>query len=66
MNQRATSAPYSPMMSSGSTVLRLLFDIFSIEPISTSSPVVMSVARRPLAPDSILTSAGVTKPPSLV
>ena len=48
MNQRATSAPYSPMMSSGSTVLRFDFDIFSIEPISTSSPVAVSVARRPL------------------
>ena len=43
MNQRATSAPYSPMMSSGSTVFRLDFDIFSIEPIFTSSPVAVSV-----------------------
>ena len=46
MNQRATSAPYSPMISSGSTVLRFDFDIFSIGPISTSSPVAISVARR--------------------
>ena len=52
------------MMSSGSTVLRFDFDIFSIGPIEMSSPVVSSVARRPLAPVSILTSAGVTKPPS--
>ncbi len=39
MNQRAVSAPKLPMMSSGSTVLRFDFDIFSIEPISTGSPV---------------------------
>ena len=63
MNQRATSAPYSPMMSSGSTVFRFDFDIFSIEPMFTSSPVAIRVARRPLAPVSIFTSAGVTQPP---
>ena len=60
MNQRATSAPYSPMMSSGSTVFRFDFDIFSIEPIFTSSPVAISVAWRPVASLSIFTSAGVT------
>ena len=48
------------MMSSGSTVLRFDFDIFSIAPIVTSSPVSIRVARRPLAPVSIFTSAGVT------
>ena len=48
------------MMSSGSTVLRFDFDIFSIGPMVTSSPVAIRLARRPLAPVSILTSAGVT------
>ena len=48
------------MMSSGSTVLRFDFDIFSIGPIEMSSPVVSRLARLPLPPASILTSAGVT------
>jgi len=39
-------------------VLRFDFDIFSIPPIETSSPVSITSARRPLAPVSILTSAG--------
>ena len=34
------------MMSSGSTVLRFDFDIFSMAPISTASPVAIKVARR--------------------
>jgi len=34
------------MMSSGSTVLRFCFDIFSIEPIVISSPVSIRLARR--------------------
>ena len=52
------------MMSSGSTVFFFDFDIFSMAPISTGSPVVVSVARRasPSAP-SIVTSAGVTHSP---
>ena len=37
------------MISSGSTVLRFDFDIFSIGPISTSSPVAISAARRVVA-----------------
>ena len=37
------------MMSSGSTVLRFDFDIFSIGPISTGSPVAISVARARVA-----------------
>ena len=48
------------MMSSGSTVLRFDFDIFSIAPIVTSSPVVEQDGARPLPPVSIFTSAGVT------
>ena len=48
------------MMSSGSTVFFFDFDIFSMEPTFTSSPDVSSVARLPLAPVSIRTSAGVT------
>jgi hypothetical protein len=52
------------MMSSGSTVLRFDFDIFSIGPIMTSSPEAIRLARRPSAPVSIRTSAGVTYVPS--
>jgi hypothetical protein len=52
------------MMSSGSTVFFFDFDIFSIGPIVTSSPVPVSSARRPLPPVSTVTSAGVTKLPS--
>ena len=48
------------MMSSGSTVFFFDFDIFSIGPIVTSSPVVSRVARLPLPPASTFTSAGVT------
>ena len=48
------------MMSSGSTVLRFDFDIFSMAPTVMSSPVVSRMARLPLPPASILTSAGVT------
>ena len=48
------------MMSSGSTVFFFDFDIFSIGPIVMSSPVAVSIARRPLPPTSILTSAGCT------
>ena len=44
MNQRATSAPYVVMMSSGSMVFFLLFDIFSMLPILIGSPVASSVA----------------------
>jgi hypothetical protein len=52
------------MISSGSTVLRFDFDIFSIGPITTGSPVVASVAlRAPPSAPSILTSAGVTHSP---
>ena len=47
------------MMSSGSTVLRFDFDIFSIEPISIASPVEASTARRSLPAPSTLTSAGI-------
>ena len=64
MNQRAVSAPKFAMMSSGSTVLRFDFDIFSIAPISIGSPVAMSVARRSLPALSIFTSAGITHSPS--
>jgi hypothetical protein len=59
MNQRAVSAPYSRMMSSGSTVLRLDFDIFSMGPISIGSPEAVSLARRASPAPSIVTSAGV-------
>jgi hypothetical protein len=40
--------------------LRFDFDIFSIGPIEISSPDVSRLARRPLPPVSIQTSAGVT------
>ena len=46
------------MMSSGSTVLRFDFDIFSIGPISTGSPVAIRVARRSSPSATIVTSAG--------
>ena len=52
------------MMSSGSTVFFFDFDIFSIGPIVTSSPVLTSTARRPLPSTSIFTSAGCTQLPS--
>ena len=48
------------MMSSGSTVLRFDFDIFSMAPISIGSPVASSVARRSPPAPSIFTSAGVS------
>ena len=48
------------MMSSGSTVFFFDFDIFSMAPIVTSSPVVSNTARLPLPPVSTFTSAGVT------
>ena len=47
------------MMSSGSTVLRFDFDIFSIGPISTGSPVAIRVAVRLPSLPSIFTSAGI-------
>ena len=53
------------MMSSGSMVFFFDFDIFSIEPISTGSPVATSVARRASPRPSILTSAGITQSPFL-
>ena len=59
MNQRAVSAPNEPMMSSGSTVLRFDFDIFSMAPISTGAPVAISDAWRASPTCSIFTSAGV-------
>ena len=52
------------MMSSGSTVLRLDFDIFSIGPMLTASPVLNRLARRVSPSTSILTSAGEAKLPS--
>ncbi|CKZ24235.1 Uncharacterised protein [Mycobacterium tuberculosis] len=52
------------MMSSGSTVLRFDFDIFSIGPISTDSFVVSNVARRLSPTVSMLISAGEAKVPS--
>ena len=64
MNQRAVSAPKVPMMSSGSTVLRLDFDIFSIEPISTGAPVDSRVALRSAPSASMRISAGDTQVPS--
>ena len=54
------------MMSSGSTVFFLDFDIFSIGPISTGAPDVSSAAVRASPVPSILTSAGVTHSPSVV
>ena len=54
------------MMSSGSTVLRRDFDIFSIGPISTGAPVAISEARRVSPTVSIFTSAGVAQAPSSV
>ena len=63
MNHRAVSAPKVPMMSSGSTVLRFDFDIFSTAPISTASPVAISVARRSPPVPSTFTSAGTTQSP---
>jgi len=52
------------MMSSGSTVLRFDFDIFSIGPISTGAPVVIKVARRSSSAPSILISFGAIQLPS--
>ena len=50
-------------MSAGATTLRLDFDIFSMSPIVTGSPVDFSRARR-LAPSlAISTSAGSTHSP---
>ncbi len=46
------------MISSGSTVLRFDFDIFSIGPISTGDRPARLKARRPSGPLSICTSAG--------
>ena len=66
MNQRAVSAPKVPVTSSRPTVLRFDFDIFSIGPISTGSPVAISAARRCAPVPSIFTSAGCTQPPSAV
>ena len=51
------------MMSSGSMVLRLDFDIFSMPPIVIGSPVAASVALRLSSAPSIFTSAGVTHSP---
>jgi hypothetical protein len=51
------------MMSSGSTVLRFDFDIFSIGLIATGSPVASSVARRASPAPSTLTSAGIIHSP---
>ncbi len=66
MNHRAVSAPNEPMMSSGSTVLRFDFDIFSMGPISTGAPVAISDAWRASPTDSIFTSAGAVQVPSAV
>ena len=52
-------------MSSGSTVFFFDFDIFSIEPISTGSPVEASIARRASPIPSILTFAGSIQSPLL-
>ena len=52
------------MMSSGSTVLRFDFDIFSIGPISIGSPLLVSLALRCSPLVSIVTSAGSTYSPS--
>ena len=52
------------MISSGSTVLRFDFDIFSIAPIATRSPSSRLNARGgPRAPASISTSAGESQSP---
>ena len=50
-------------MSSGSTVFFFDFDIFSIEPISTGSPVEASIARRASPMPSIFTLAGSIQSP---
>ena len=42
------------MISSGSTVFRFDFDIFSMAPISTGSPVAISLARRASPAPSML------------
>ena len=53
------------MMSSGSTVFFFDFDIFSMAPISSGSPVAASIARRASPVPSILTLAGSTQSPFL-
>lgn len=63
MNQRAVSAPQVAMISSGSTTFFFDFDIFSIEPISTGSPVARSLAERPPSASVMLISAGDTHSP---
>jgi hypothetical protein len=64
MNHRAVSAPYEAIISSGSTVLRFDFDIFSIGPISIGSPVAASLARLVSSVPSMMTSAGAAQLPS--
>jgi hypothetical protein len=51
------------MISSGSTVLRLDFDIFSIGPISIGASPSNANARRPIESVSMRTSAGGTHSP---
>jgi hypothetical protein len=64
MNQRAVSAPNLSMISSGSTVLRFDFDIFSIGPISIAASPSSAKARLPSGAASMRTSAGETQRPA--
>ena len=50
-------------MSSGSMVFFFDFDIFSIGPITTGTPVAVRRARRVSPSVSIVTSAGITQSP---
>ena len=52
------------MMSSGSTVLRFDFDIFSMAPITIGSPVAVTLAVRVSPAASIVISAGAAQLPS--
>ena len=54
------------MISSGSMVLRFDFDIFSMAPIASASPVAIRLARRASPSLSIFTSAGAAHSPFLV